>query len=54
MIVLQTALPALAGVLVLGDEVRSGWALGALGGFVLTGIGATLLVRFEGVRENVS
>jgi hypothetical protein len=53
MIVLQTALPALIGVLLLGDAVRSGWAIGAIGGFVLTAIGATLLVRFEGVRENV-
>ena len=54
MIVLQTAAPAVIGVLLLGDEVRSGWALGAVGGFVLTAIGATLLVRFEGAREHVS
>ena len=54
MIVLQTALPAIVGVLLLGDAVRDGWVLGALGGFVLTGVGATLLVRFEGVREHVS
>jgi len=52
MIVLQTAGPAVIGVLLLGDEVRSGWALGALAGFVLTALGAVALVRFEGVRES--
>jgi drug/metabolite transporter (DMT)-like permease len=54
MIVLQTAAPAVIGVLLLGDEVRSGWALGAVGGFALTALGATLLVRFEGAREHVA
>ena len=51
MIVLQTALPAVAGVLLLGDEVRSGWVVGALAGFILTAGGGVALLRFEGVRE---
>ncbi|MEJ7742013.1 MAG: hypothetical protein WKF73_05365 [Nocardioidaceae bacterium] len=52
MIVLQTALPAVVGMLLLGDMVRSGWAVGALVGFVLTAAGSVALVRFEGVRES--
>lgn len=52
MIVVQTAGPAVVGVLLLGDEVRSGWAVGGAAGFVLTAVGATALVRFEGAREN--
>lgn len=52
MIVLQTALPAVVGMLLLGDTVRSGWAVGALVGFVLTAAGSVALVRFEGVRES--
>ena len=51
MIVVQTAGPAIVGVLLLGDAVRSGWAPSALVGFVLTAAGAVALVRFEGVRE---
>ena len=51
MIVVQTAGPAIVGVLLLGDAVRSGWAASALVGFVLTAAGAVALVRFEGVRE---
>jgi drug/metabolite transporter (DMT)-like permease len=51
MIVLQTALPAVAGVLLLGDEVQSGWLVGALAGFILTAGGGVALLRFEGVRE---
>jgi drug/metabolite transporter (DMT)-like permease len=51
MIALQTVTPAAVGVLVLGDEVRNGWYAGALGGFVLTAIGALILVRFESVKE---
>jgi drug/metabolite transporter (DMT)-like permease len=51
MIVLQTALPAAAGVLLLGDEVRSGWVVGALAGFILTAGGGVALLRFEGVRK---
>ena len=52
MIVVQTAGPAIVGVLLLGDAVRSGWAVGALAGFVLTAVGAVALVRFEGVRDS--
>jgi drug/metabolite transporter (DMT)-like permease len=51
MIALQTITPAAVGVLVLGDGVRPGWYAGALGGFVLTAIGALILVRFESVKE---
>src|SRR4051812_21162514 len=51
MIALQTITPAAVGVLVLGDEVRTGWYAGALGGFVLTAIGALILVRFETVKD---
>ena len=50
MIVLQTAGPAIVGVALLGDAVRSGWATAALVGFVLTAVGGVVLVRFEGVR----
>jgi drug/metabolite transporter (DMT)-like permease len=51
MIALQTVTPAAVGVLVLGDEVRPGWYAGAVGGFVLTAIGALILVRFESVKD---
>lgn len=51
MIALQTITPAAVGVLVLGDGVRAGWYAGALGGFVLTAIGALILVRFESVKD---
>lgn len=47
MIVMQTVTPALVGVAVLGDHIRSGWAPVAVAGFVLTGIGAVALARFE-------
>jgi len=52
MIVLQTAAPAVVGVLMLGDAVRSGWEAGAAVGLMLTAAGASALVRFEGVRES--
>jgi drug/metabolite transporter (DMT)-like permease len=51
MIVLQTAVPAVVGVVLLGDEVRSGWAAGALVGSVLTAAGGVALVHYEGIRE---
>lgn len=54
MIALQTITPAAVGVLVLDDAVRSGWYAGALGGFVVTAIGALILVRFESVKDEVS
>ena len=52
MIVLQTAGPAVVGVALLGDAVRDGWGLGAMAGLLLTLAGASVLVRFEGAREN--
>nr|WP_202893320.1 hypothetical protein [Kribbella italica] len=51
MIALQTIAPAAVGVFVLDDAVRSGWGLAAIGGFVLTAIGALILVRFESVKD---
>jgi drug/metabolite transporter (DMT)-like permease len=51
MIALQTITPAAVGVFLLGDEVRSGWTLGAVGGFIVTAIGALVLVRFESVKD---
>ncbi|WP_020391451.1 hypothetical protein [Kribbella catacumbae] len=54
MIALQTIAPAAVGVLVLDDAVRDGWYAGALGGFVVTAIGALILVRFESVKDEVT
>ena len=51
MIALQTITPAAVGVFILSDEVRSGWYAGAVGGFVVTAIGALILVRFESVKD---
>lgn len=51
LIVFQTVTPALVGVAMLGDEVRTGWAAVAVIGFVLTAIGAVALARFEGGPE---
>ncbi|WP_112245936.1 hypothetical protein [Kribbella monticola] len=51
MIALQTITPAAVGVFLLGDEVRSGWTLGAVAGFIVTAIGALILVRFESVKD---
>jgi drug/metabolite transporter (DMT)-like permease len=51
MITLQTATPAAVGVLLLGDAVREGWYAAAVGGFVVTAIGALILVRFENIRD---
>ena len=52
MIALQTITPAAVGVLVLDDAVRAGWYAGALGGFVVTAIGALILVRFESIKDD--
>ncbi len=49
MIVTQTVTPAFVGVLLLGDQVRSGWIAIAALGFVVTGVGAVVLARFESV-----
>ena len=51
MIVMQTVTPALVGVLVLGDEVRSGWLAAAAVGLVSTVAGAVTLARYEGLRN---
>lgn len=47
MIVMQTLVPAVVGLALLGDEVRDGWAAVGLGGFALTAVGAVALARFE-------
>lgn len=51
MIVLQTVGPAFVGLALLDDEVRSGWWPVAVAGFVLTGVGALALARFESGAE---
>jgi drug/metabolite transporter (DMT)-like permease len=48
MIVAQTVAPAAVGVLLLGDQVRSGYYPVAVAGLVLTTAGAARLARFEG------
>jgi drug/metabolite transporter (DMT)-like permease len=52
MIALQTVTPAAVGVLLLGDEIRGGWQLGAAVGFTLSAVGSLMLVRFERIRED--
>lgn len=52
LIALQTITPAAVGVLLLGDQVRSGWWPGAILGFAITAAAAVVLVRFEGVRTH--
>jgi drug/metabolite transporter (DMT)-like permease len=47
MIVSQTVTPAVVGVLLLHDQIRSGWLPVALLGFLITGSGAIRLGRFE-------
>ncbi|HEU4948854.1 MAG TPA: hypothetical protein VFT31_17030 [Kribbella sp.] len=54
MIALQTITPAAVGVLLLGDAVRQGWYAAALGGFVVTAVGALILVRFENIRDETA
>jgi drug/metabolite transporter (DMT)-like permease len=51
MIALQTITPAAVGVFLLDDKIRDGWYAGALGGFIVTAIGALILVRFESVKD---
>lgn len=48
LIVAQTVTPAVLGLVLLGDEVRPGWTAGAVVGFCVTVVAASLLVRFEG------
>lgn len=50
MIVMQTVVPALLGVWVLGDAIRAGWHLPAAVGLVCTLVGAVSLARFDGRR----
>jgi drug/metabolite transporter (DMT)-like permease len=47
----QTVTPAVVGIALLGDTVRSGWWPGVILGVVITAASALVLVRFEGVRE---
>jgi drug/metabolite transporter (DMT)-like permease len=54
MIVTQTVAPAVVGVLLLGDQVREGYAVPALVGFVLTTAGAARLARFEGASPSTA
>jgi drug/metabolite transporter (DMT)-like permease len=51
MIVSQTVTPAAVGVLLLHDGIRSGWIPIAVLGFVITGLGALRLARFEQTVE---
>jgi drug/metabolite transporter (DMT)-like permease len=51
LITTQTVTPAIVGVVLLGDHVRSGWWPGAAVGFLITAAAAVVLVRFEGVRD---
>jgi drug/metabolite transporter (DMT)-like permease len=51
MIVSQTVTPAAVGVLLLHDGIRSGWIPVAALGFVITGLGALRLARFEQATE---
>ncbi|CAA9253877.1 MAG: hypothetical protein AVDCRST_MAG41-2084 [uncultured Corynebacteriales bacterium] len=48
-VVTQTAVPAIVGVLLLGDRIRDGWVPVAVLGFVLALGGALGLARFERV-----
>jgi drug/metabolite transporter (DMT)-like permease len=48
-VVTQTAVPALVGILLLGDRVRAGWGPVAVLGFALALAGALGLARFERV-----
>ena len=48
LVVPQTAVPALVGTLLLGDQVREGFGALAVVGFVLALLGAVGLARFEG------
>lgn len=52
MIVSQTVTPAVVGVLILGDGIRSGWIPVAVIGFVATCVGAVALARFEAAPDH--
>ncbi len=49
MLVGQTVAPAVVGVLLLGDQVRTGYYPVAVAGLLLTTVGAARLARFDGV-----
>jgi drug/metabolite transporter (DMT)-like permease len=54
MIVSQTVTPAAVGVLLLHDGIRPGWIPIAAIGFVVTGLGALQLARFEQTVERAA
>ena len=54
MIVSQTVTPAAVGVLLLHDGIRAGWIPIAVIGFVVTGLGALQLARFEQTVERAA
>ncbi len=54
MIVSQTVTPAAVGVLLLHDGIRPGWIPIAAIGFVVTGLGALQLARFEQTVESAA
>jgi drug/metabolite transporter (DMT)-like permease len=54
LVVVQTVLPAAAGIVLLGDDVRQGWVLVGVAGLLLTGGCAIALGRFEAPRAHVT
>jgi drug/metabolite transporter (DMT)-like permease len=54
MIVSQTVTPAAVGVLLLNDGIRPGWMPIAAIGFLVTGLGALKLARFERTVEQTA
>ena len=54
LVAMQTALPAAAGIALLGDGVRGGWVVVGVAGLVLTGASAVALGRFEAPRAEVT
>jgi drug/metabolite transporter (DMT)-like permease len=54
LVLVQTALPALVGIALLGDVVRMGWVPFMVAGLLLTGGCAIALGRFEAPREPVT
>lgn len=54
LVVVQTALPAVIGIALLGDAIRMGWVPFAVGGLLLTGGCAIALGRFEAPQDKVT
>jgi len=54
MVVLQTLMPAVVGVIALGDEIRGGWLPAAGFGLLLTTFGAIRLTQSEAARGQES